>query len=68
MTNTADGPDLQIPASQPGNALTVTIATYNGRELLEVALPSLARQHFRDFRVLVVDDGSSDGTAEWLAR
>jgi GT2 family glycosyltransferase len=56
-----------IPEPRHGNLLTVAIATYNGRDLLAVALPSLARQRFRDFRVLVVDDGSSDGTAEWLA-
>ncbi len=47
--------------------LTVAIPTYNGRELLEVVLPSLAAQNFRDFDVVVVDDGSTDGTAEWLA-
>lgn len=46
--------------------LTATIATYNGRELLEVVLASLERQTFRDFRVVVVDDASSDGTVEWL--
>ncbi|HYM55355.1 MAG TPA: glycosyltransferase family 2 protein [Solirubrobacteraceae bacterium] len=57
----------EIPAARPGNRLTVAIATYDGRELLERALPSLAAQRFRDFRVLVVDDGSSDGTAQWLA-
>jgi GT2 family glycosyltransferase len=49
------------------DVLTVAIPTYNGRELLQVVLPSLARQRFRDFRVVVVDDGSTDGTAEWLA-
>jgi GT2 family glycosyltransferase len=58
---------LGIPAPRTGNLLTVAIATYNGRELLAVALPSLAAQRFRDFRVLVVDDGSTDGTAAWLA-
>jgi GT2 family glycosyltransferase len=68
MTDREEPAQPQIPAPRPGNALTVAIATYNGRELLEVALPSLARQRFRDFRVLVVDDGSTDGTAEWLAR
>jgi GT2 family glycosyltransferase len=47
--------------------LTVAIPTYNGRELLEVVLPSLAAQRFGDFHVVVVDDGSTDGTAEWLA-
>jgi len=49
------------------DVLTVAIPTYNGRELLEVVLPSLDAQRFRDFDVVVVDDGSTDGTAEWLA-
>ncbi|MHB8234881.1 MAG: glycosyltransferase family 2 protein [Solirubrobacteraceae bacterium] len=44
----------------------MAIATYNGRALLEVALASLAQQTFRDFRVLVLDDASSDDTVAWL--
>lgn len=48
--------------------VVVSIATWNGRHLLEVMLPSLAGQAFRDFRVVVVDDASNDGTTEWLAR
>ena len=47
--------------------LTVGIATYNGRRLLEVVLPSLREQSFTGFRVVVVDDASSDDTAEWMA-
>ena len=56
----------RIPPPRPENELTVAIATYNGRSLLEVALASLAEQTFRDFRVLVVDDASSDDTVGWL--
>ncbi len=55
-----------IPERRPGQALTVAIATYNGRGLLEVVLPSLARQRYRDFDVLVVDDASTDDTVTWL--
>lgn len=46
--------------------MTVAVASYNGRHLLEVILPSLARQRFRDFEVFVVDDGSSDDSVSWL--
>ncbi len=56
----------RLPAPHPGNQLTVALATYNGRNLLEIALPSLARQSFRDFQVIVVDDASTDDTVDWL--
>jgi GT2 family glycosyltransferase len=46
--------------------VTVAIASYNGRHLLEIILPSLANQRFRDFEVVVVDDGSSDDSISWL--
>jgi GT2 family glycosyltransferase len=49
-----------------GPRLTVAIANYNGRELLEVALRSLAAQSLEHFRVLVVDDGSRDDSVQWL--
>jgi GT2 family glycosyltransferase len=55
-----------VPQLPAGSALTVAIPTYNGRGLLEVVLPSLARQRFRDFDVVVVDDGSTDDTVQWL--
>jgi GT2 family glycosyltransferase len=46
--------------------VTVAIPSYNGRHLLEVLLPSLAAQEYSDFLVLVVDDGSTDGSVSWL--
>lgn len=48
--------------------MSVAIATYNGRHLLETALPSLQRQTFRDFQTIVVDDASTDGTPDWLSQ
>jgi len=44
--------------------VSVVIPNWNGREWLDLVVPSLARQRFRDFEAVVVDNGSSDGSAE----
>lgn len=54
-----------MSAVQP--LLTVTIATFDGRELLEGVLDSLRGQTLADrIEVVVIDDASSDGTAAWV--
>ena len=46
--------------------ISVIVPTFNRRPLLRQALDSVLAQSFRDFELLVVDDGSTDGTAEEL--
>ena len=48
--------------------VTVVIPNWNGRSLLPLCLSSLRQQSFRDFETLVVDNGSTDGSRELLAR
>ena len=45
-------------------AIDVVIPTWNGRDLLERCLESLAAQTV-EHGVIVVDNGSTDGTASW---
>ncbi len=47
--------------------VTVVVVTWNGRHLLPACLAGLAAQDVVP-RVWVVDNGSTDGTAEWLAQ
>ncbi len=47
-------------------AVTVSLVTYNGMHWLPGCLASLERQTLRDFELLVLDNGSTDGSLDWL--
>jgi glycosyltransferase involved in cell wall biosynthesis len=49
-------------------AVSVIIPTYQRRHYVSRAVDSVLRQTFTNFEVIVIDDGSSDGTADALAR
>jgi len=46
--------------------IEIIIPNWNGKSMLEHCLSSLRRQTFSNFRVIVVDNGSSDGSIELL--
>lgn len=46
--------------------ISVVIPTYNRRRYVVESLESVLHQSFGDFEILVVDDGSTDGTEEVL--
>ena len=45
---------------------TIIIPNYNGMKFMETCMASLECQSYRGFRTLVVDNGSTDGSVEWL--
>jgi len=45
---------------------TIIIPNYNGLKFMEPCLESLRNQTTKNFKILVVDNGSDDGSAEWL--
>ena len=48
--------------------VSVIIANWNGLRFLKPCLQALERQHFKDFEIIVVDNGSQDGSVEWLSQ
>ena len=46
--------------------IDIVIPNWNGRRMLEVCLPSIYSQNYEDFTVIVVDNGSTDGSVEYL--
>ncbi len=46
--------------------VSIVIPTRDGREHLRRLLPALDQLVYRDVEIVIVDNGSRDGTAEWL--
>lgn len=46
---------------------SIIIATYQRREIVTETIRNVLRQRHTDFEIILVDDGSSDGTAEHVA-
>ena len=46
--------------------VSVVVVNFNGKKFLNACLDALLRQTFRDFEVILVDNGSTDGSAELI--
>jgi GT2 family glycosyltransferase/glycosyltransferase involved in cell wall biosynthesis len=54
------------PGSCPAQAISVIIPSRNGKDLLASQLPGIARDLPTKAEIIVVDNGSDDGTCAWL--
>jgi len=59
---------MQPGDAKPGPRVSVLIPAYNVASFIEEAVRSAHGQIFRDVEVIVVDDGSTDGTSEILRK
>jgi GT2 family glycosyltransferase len=57
-----------MPDPREKPLVSVVIPNWNGREFLPLCLDSLRRQTYAHLEVIVVDNGSTDGSLELLAR
>ena len=59
----ADYPPL---SASPAPFMSVIIPNYNGERFLPDLFAAMARQIFRDFETIFVDDASTDGSVAWV--
>ena len=59
IVKTPIGSDPKVPV-----AVSVCMPVYNGTHFLPRAFESLAAQTFQNFELIIVDDGSTDGSAD----
>ena len=46
--------------------VSIIIVNWNGKQWLESCLGSLSKQYYKNIEIIVVDNGSTDGTVEFL--
>ncbi len=48
------------------NKISIIIPTFNRRDYITIALDSVLKQTYKDYEIIIIDDGSSDDTKEVL--
>jgi glycosyltransferase involved in cell wall biosynthesis len=66
LSNIVGDDGLETEADERGPAISVLMPLRNAARFLEEALESLASQTFRNFEIVAVDNGSTDGTFDIL--
>ena len=58
----------QVPEPEPPGVVSVVVPVYGARAYLDECLDSLRAQSYPHLEIVVVDDGSTDGSAQICAR
>ena len=53
--------------ARTGPFFSIVIPTYQRAHLIRTAVESVQAQTFTDWELIIIDDGSSDGTADTLS-
>jgi GT2 family glycosyltransferase len=66
LARSGEQPVLQEPSPIHGELVSAVVVSYNSRGWLEGCLEALAVQSYTPLEVIVVDNGSTDGSTQWL--
>ena len=60
-------PIAALPPRETEPGISLVIPSRNGRQLLETQMPGIVRELPLQSEIIVVDNGSDDGSCEWIA-
>jgi glycosyltransferase involved in cell wall biosynthesis len=60
--------EIAVVTSSRRPKVSICIPTYNRKEYLKETLESIFAQTYQDYEIIVVDDGSTDGTEEMIRK
>jgi glycosyltransferase involved in cell wall biosynthesis len=60
--DSAQGPDVERSRNVRGELISIIIPTYNREKYLQEAVNSVINQSYKNFELIIVDDGSTDNT------
>jgi glycosyltransferase involved in cell wall biosynthesis len=60
------GPRPKVGTIKPVPTVSICIPTYNRMDYLKETLDSVVAQTYKDYEIVIVDDGSTDGTEDMI--
>jgi glycosyltransferase involved in cell wall biosynthesis len=61
-----NGPEIVTTSQEP--KVSICIPTYNRKNYLKETLKSILAQTYKDYEIVIVDDGSTDGTKDMIKK
>jgi glycosyltransferase involved in cell wall biosynthesis len=68
ITSLERGKEKEISQAGENPFCSVIISTYNSKNLLQLTLEAYTIQTYRNFEIIIADDGSTDGTEEMVKK